>query len=238
MIASACGLARSVGTRTPSLLTRRYQRRRPDPFRTVRDLGLVFPGCPGGSGRSEGCLSVWLPAWLPAARHAGTNQWFSRASVVHGPSSLLPALLALEAGSSSRSSRVYPAHWLCPLNPRIKSQARPCCKSSKSVRSLGLAWVFALTSIHRDPAPSNVVAARVAALRPPTRRRAPQPFRAELAAMLGVGRCPSSRRVRAVAHACCCQGRCCIRLPNRDCLYLAGDGPRPVRAGSGLALVL
>jgi len=37
----------------------------PDPFRSVRDLGPVPPGCPRGSGASRGCSSVWLPAWLP-----------------------------------------------------------------------------------------------------------------------------------------------------------------------------
>jgi len=37
----------------------------PDPFRSVRDLGPVPPGCPRASGASRGCSSVWLPAWLP-----------------------------------------------------------------------------------------------------------------------------------------------------------------------------
>ncbi len=44
---------------------------RPAPFRSVRDLGLVPPGCPVGSGAFQGCSSVWLPAWLPA----GTPCW-------------------------------------------------------------------------------------------------------------------------------------------------------------------
>ena len=52
-------------------LIRRYQRGRPVPFRSVRDLGLVSPGCPHGSGASRGCSSVWLPAWLPVRRAAG-----------------------------------------------------------------------------------------------------------------------------------------------------------------------
>ena len=46
-------------------MIRRCPRVRPDLFRTVRDLGLVSPGCPCGSGASEGCSSVWLPGWLP-----------------------------------------------------------------------------------------------------------------------------------------------------------------------------
>jgi hypothetical protein len=56
------------GTRTPNLLIRRYLYRRPDPFKTGRHLGLVSRGCPAGSGSSQGCSSVWLPAWLPPAR--------------------------------------------------------------------------------------------------------------------------------------------------------------------------
>ena len=57
------------GTRTPNLLIRRYLCGWPDSFRSVRDLGLVSPGCTGGSGASEGCSSVRLPAWLPAGDH-------------------------------------------------------------------------------------------------------------------------------------------------------------------------
>ena len=34
------------------------------------------------------------------------------------------------------------------LNPRIKRQAHPCRESSKSVRSFGLTWVFALAAVH------------------------------------------------------------------------------------------
>jgi hypothetical protein len=51
----------------------------------------------------------------------------------------------------------------CPLNPRIKRQAHPCRESSRIVRSSSLAWIFALAAVHRDPAPSDGVAARVAA---------------------------------------------------------------------------
>ena len=50
----------------------RYLCGRPGPFRTVRDLGLVSPGCPVGSGACQGCSSVWLPA----ARPAGTTNGF------------------------------------------------------------------------------------------------------------------------------------------------------------------
>ncbi len=53
------------GTRTPNLLIRRFPRGCPGSFRTVRSLRLVSPGCPAESGVSEGCSSVWLPAWLP-----------------------------------------------------------------------------------------------------------------------------------------------------------------------------
>ena len=50
----------------PDLLIRRYPRGRPDPFRSVRDLGHAASRCPGESRAPEGCSSVWLPAWLPA----------------------------------------------------------------------------------------------------------------------------------------------------------------------------
>jgi hypothetical protein len=50
----------------PNLQIRRFLYRRPAPFGTVHDLGLVSSGCPGGSGAPEGCSSPWLPAWLPA----------------------------------------------------------------------------------------------------------------------------------------------------------------------------
>ena len=48
-------------------------------------------------------------------------------------------------------------------NPRIKRQAHPCRESSKIVRSVGRAWVFAVAAVRRDPVPSDGVAARVAA---------------------------------------------------------------------------
>jgi hypothetical protein len=64
------------GTRTSNLLIRRFLCRHSDPFRTVRDLGLVSPGCTGGSGSSKGCSSAWLPAWLPDARPEGTTNGF------------------------------------------------------------------------------------------------------------------------------------------------------------------
>jgi hypothetical protein len=46
----------------PNLQIRRFLYRRPAPFRTVHDLGLVSSGCPGGSGAPEGCSSAWLAA--------------------------------------------------------------------------------------------------------------------------------------------------------------------------------
>jgi hypothetical protein len=64
------------GTRTPNLLIRRYPYGHPDPFRTVRDLGCVPIGCPAGSGASESCSSLWLPAWLPGATSHGIANGF------------------------------------------------------------------------------------------------------------------------------------------------------------------
>jgi hypothetical protein len=38
----------------------------PDPFGSVRDVGLVSARCSAKSEVSEGCPPRWLPAWLPA----------------------------------------------------------------------------------------------------------------------------------------------------------------------------
>jgi hypothetical protein len=40
----------------------------------LSDLGLVFPDCPCVSVTSEGCSSVWLPAWLPFPATPGTSR--------------------------------------------------------------------------------------------------------------------------------------------------------------------
>ena len=68
-------------------LIRRFLCRRPARFRSVRDLGLVSPGCTAWSGSSRGCSSVWLPAWLPspnalAARPAAVRIGSSRTNPV------------------------------------------------------------------------------------------------------------------------------------------------------------
>ena len=49
---------------------RRYQRGRPDPFRSVRDLGRIPLGCSWKSAESGSRSSVWLPAGL-GAWHVG-----------------------------------------------------------------------------------------------------------------------------------------------------------------------
>jgi len=76
MIGSGLWAGALGGTRTPNLLIRRFLCVRPAPFRTVRDLGHVSLGCPGRSGSSEGCSSVWLPAWLPVLAPAGMTNGF------------------------------------------------------------------------------------------------------------------------------------------------------------------
>jgi hypothetical protein len=53
----------------------------------------------------------------------------------------------------------HPRHSLATRGLR---RARPYCKSSKSVRPFGVARVFALVAVHRDPARSDGVAARIA----------------------------------------------------------------------------
>ena len=65
LAARSCDAGALGGTRTPNLLTRRYPRGHPDPFRSVRDLGCVRARCSCQSGEPEGRSSRWLPAWLP-----------------------------------------------------------------------------------------------------------------------------------------------------------------------------
>jgi hypothetical protein len=50
---------------------RRYPCGHPDPFKTVRDLGLISPCCPLGSGPPEYGSSVWLPAGDLQIRRSG-----------------------------------------------------------------------------------------------------------------------------------------------------------------------
>ena len=63
--------------------------------------------------------------------------------------------------------RFHP-HAAPPVTRGLKRRARPRHRSSESVRSFDMAWVFAPASVRRDPAPSGGVAARAAAW-PPTR---------------------------------------------------------------------
>jgi hypothetical protein len=54
------------------MLIREYPYRRPDSFRSVRDLGLVRVGCPRKCGEPEGRSSAWLLPSRPAALDAWT----------------------------------------------------------------------------------------------------------------------------------------------------------------------
>jgi hypothetical protein len=51
------------------LLIRRFPYGHPDPFRSVRYLGLAAARCSHPSGELPARSTVWLPAWLPAASH-------------------------------------------------------------------------------------------------------------------------------------------------------------------------
>ena len=68
MISGSKALTCGYMARSEGLEPRRFLCGHPASFRAVRDLGLVPAGCPRGSGASQGCSSVWLPAWLPATR--------------------------------------------------------------------------------------------------------------------------------------------------------------------------
>lgn len=51
------------------LLFRRFPYGHPDPFRSVRYLGLAAARCSHPSGELPARSTVWLPAWLPVAGH-------------------------------------------------------------------------------------------------------------------------------------------------------------------------
>jgi len=78
-------------------------------FRSVRDRGLVSPGCPGGSGAPEGCSSAWFPAWLPGRAASRELPVVSRASAVHDPTALLPAPLGTRGWPVKQDHPAYPA---------------------------------------------------------------------------------------------------------------------------------
>ena len=108
-------------------------------------------------------------------------------------------------------------------NPRIKGRAHPCRESSQSVRSFGLAWVFALAAVYRDPAPSGGIAARVAASVP----MAARPDRICSPGRGSPGHFKLDQRVRSV-----CPGR---RRTVLDCnLGLSAWKSVPFRHSSGL----
>ena len=109
MIASGLLPGALGGTRTPNLLIRRYPYGHPNPFRSVRDLGLVSPGCTTGSEASEGCSSVWLPAWLPARAAPRPSPAVFKSVRNSCPAALLPGLSAAVPTCHPRSSCVYPA---------------------------------------------------------------------------------------------------------------------------------
>jgi hypothetical protein len=90
---------------TADLQIRRFLCGPPDPFRTVRDLGLVSPGCPGGSGSSESRSSVWLPAWLPGADPR--------------PSAFRPDISSVGTGRSHSGSRPHDGPRAHSAIPRV-----------------------------------------------------------------------------------------------------------------------
>ena len=59
--------------RSEDLLIRSSMCGHPDPFRSVRDLGLVAARCSCSSGLPKGCSPWWLPAWLPRRRVRGSG---------------------------------------------------------------------------------------------------------------------------------------------------------------------
>jgi len=112
-----------------SLLIRSYLYRRPDPFRTARDLGLVSPGCPGGSGSSQGCSS----AWLPAARSRARLMVFKSIRGSRATTAVTWLFSSRGWARQARSSRVYPA-----LGPLVAAVLSPL--SAWSARSGSYAY--------------------------------------------------------------------------------------------------
>jgi hypothetical protein len=91
------------GTRTPSLLTRRYPYGHPDPFRSVRDLGRAAARCSGESEELEDRSFVWLPGGL-GIWHPG-------------------ALVVVIASAAALARRPY--YWPPQTPPRDPTASRP-----------------------------------------------------------------------------------------------------------------
>ena len=119
---------------TPDLLIRRYLCGRPDPFRSVRDLGRAAVGCPCKSGVPEGRSSVWLPAWLPAAHDIG-----------HRDALVLVTDIGPSTGEGDRALPCPGAAVCQPEKRKVGSSTLPLTTSFGQVSS-------ALTSANADQA--------------------------------------------------------------------------------------
>jgi hypothetical protein len=103
-------------------LIRRYLCGYPDPFRSVRDLGLVPARCSGEFGISESRSPRWLPAWLPVA------EGLPHRSACRGPS-------ARRGGLPVRLTRSKRGRMLSCVDER--AGCRRCCQPHGPTGSRG-----------------------------------------------------------------------------------------------------
>jgi hypothetical protein len=201
--ALACGYGGALeGIRTPNLLIRSYLCRRPDPFRSVRDLAGAPFRCSWSSGIPEGRSPRWLPAWLPVAEDLAVRL------ACCGPYAHIP-LSGPSPGSDLFRVRSPPR-----LGPPASSQVAILAVLSGSSRDNP-----------RSTTSSGTRRARSRLRRPPLRSSELHdlPARTQPLVLWAGGFIPCIFRIMELF---------------RDRAHVAGDDPRPVRAGCCLALGL
>ena len=123
-------LSASSGTqRARDLLIRRFQCGRPEPFRSVRDLGRFTVHCSLESGFPRSRPSGWLPAWLPGntgsrlRRPPTLSREFVRSTCLHPLAAARPGQdhFRVYSGSWSAAPAVIVAATLAVASARCRT---------------------------------------------------------------------------------------------------------------------